>query len=78
MRVVHIGFPKTASVFLQTNVFPALHADYAFLDKSTCALAFGPVLNHDDSIFDLAEAKRLIDRASQERGRAVIERVGER
>lgn len=63
MKVVHIGFPKTATTFLQKVVFPALPTDFAYFDKERSAPFFAPLMNYDDSIFDQGGQKREIERA---------------
>jgi hypothetical protein len=65
MRVVHIGFPKTATKFLQTRVFPALPSSYAYFDGDAAERIFRPVTSHDDTIFDHDElAARLAQACS--------------
>lgn len=60
MRVVHIGYPKTGTTFLQRHVFPQL-ADYAFFGVEASGPLFTPLMHHDDTIFDGAALERRID-----------------
>jgi len=62
MRVVHIGFPKTATTFLQTRVFPALR-DFRYFDARESERFFASVIGHDDTIFDFAAARRSLQDA---------------
>jgi hypothetical protein len=52
MKVVHIGFPKTATTFLQRNVFPQLPARFRYFDERVSAGVFAPLIHEDDTIFD--------------------------
>jgi len=63
MRVVHIGFPKTASTFLQASVFTQLPDDFAYFDSRASAPYFDPVIDFDDTIFDLSDHRLRLARA---------------
>lgn len=53
MRAVHIGFPKTATTFLQTRVFPALVDDgFVYVGKEAAARCLASLIDDDDTIFD--------------------------
>jgi hypothetical protein len=52
MRVVHIGFPKTGTKFLQKNVFPRLPPGFAYCEPATDL--FEPLIHCDDTVFDAA------------------------
>jgi hypothetical protein len=61
VRAIHIGFPKTATTFLQTAVFPRLAGErLVYVSKDASARLFAPLIHHDDTIFDpLSIADRL-------------------
>lgn len=65
MKVVHIGFPKTATTFLQTRVFPRLPDSFRYLGRDRCAAFFRPVTDYDDTIFDVDRAARWLSSALQ-------------
>ena len=53
MKVIHIGFPKTATTYLQTMVFPRLAGSgYVDLGKEAYARLFSSLIDDDDTIFD--------------------------
>lgn len=60
MKVVHIGFPKTATTFLQRSVFPRLPARFRYFDEHTSAAFFAPLINEDDTIFDAGALQQRI------------------
>jgi hypothetical protein len=63
MKVVHIGFPKTGTTFLQEVVFPMLSKDFLYFDRIASAPFFAPVIDRDDTIFDVGALQRAIQRA---------------
>lgn len=65
MRVVHIGFPKTATTFLQTSVFPQLPQGFNYPDNKTTEAFFRPIADHDDTIFDWEDSARRLAGVSQ-------------
>lgn len=63
MRAIHIGFPKTATTFLQATLFPELAAQgFAYVGKLASARTFASLIDDDDSLYDaaatLAELRR--------------------
>lgn len=63
MRVVHIGFPKTGTKFLQKSVFPRLaHGTYAYI--GTSAQLFEPLIHRDDTVFDAPDMRSRLAAAS--------------
>lgn len=66
MRAVHIGFPKTATTYLQTAVFPNLAEDgFEYVGKAASARFFTPLITDDDTIFDpQAMAYRVQERTA--------------
>lgn len=71
MKAIHIGFPKTATTFLQSAVFPKLTEDgFAYFGKEPSARFLAPLIDDDDTIFDSkAMAGRVQERAA---GRKVL------
>lgn len=64
MRVIHIGFPKTATTFLQTHWFSQLPERFGYRGGADCADIFRPVTDYDDTIFSLDEVARSISAAT--------------
>lgn len=55
MRAVHIGFPKTATTFLQTAVFPRLAGpEFVYVTHEPCVRLFASLIDDDDTIYDAA------------------------
>ena len=67
MKVVHIGFPKTATTFLQQKVFPRFGKGCEFFDTEESSTFFAPLINYDDTIFDLEALKAKLERACCDR-----------
>jgi hypothetical protein len=50
---VHIGFPKTATTFLQTEVFPRFaRPGFTYVPLEACARLFASLIHDDDEIYD--------------------------
>lgn len=64
MKVAHIGFPKTATTFLQGKVFPRLADEFAYIGKEACASLFAPMMDHDDTVLDRGDLLSGIECAS--------------
>ncbi len=66
MKAIHIGFPKTATTFLQTTVFPRLTGrGFAYVPRGASTRLFAPLIDDDDTIFDPdAMADRVREHAS--------------
>lgn len=66
MKAIHVGFPKTATTFLQTHVFPKLTEDgFVYVGKRPSARLLAPLIDDDDSIFEAdAMADRVRERAA--------------
>lgn len=60
-RIVHIGFPKTATTFLQKSVFPNF-GDINFIDYRTCEEIFFPIMLLDDIDLDLDQVNSKLQR----------------
>lgn len=52
MRVAHIGFPKTATKFLQRSVFARLPERFRYVGEQAAAEHLLPLIHEDDTIFD--------------------------
>jgi hypothetical protein len=63
MRVVHIGFPKTATTFLQERVFPRLADRFVYFDRGESAAYFEELVGYDDSVFDADGVRDRFGRA---------------
>ena len=72
MRVVHVGFPKTATTFLQTRVFSRLPLSFAYFDKWTSAPLFAPLMDHDDTLFDAHALANRLQAAWQDREKCLF------
>lgn len=66
MKAIHIGFPKTATTFLQTTVFPRLTGrGFTYVPRGASTRLFAPLIDDDDTIFDPdAMADRVREHAS--------------
>jgi hypothetical protein len=62
MKVVHIGFPKTGSTFLQKSLFPQFSKDVECIDQDTSSTLFMPVMNYDDTVFDIDRVRERFQR----------------
>lgn len=58
--IIHIGFPKTATTFLQRNVFPAIDK-INYVDYKTCARIFPPLIYLDDLDYDHSEVEKIME-----------------
>lgn len=63
MKVVHVGFPKTATTFLQERVFPQFCRRLTYLGPDLSAPLFASVINRDDTVFDFEDSKKRIEAA---------------
>lgn len=63
MKIVHIGYPKTGSTFLQQRVFPQLD-DIEYVDFHTCVKLFEDVIYLDDLDFDFQRSKKTLEKYS--------------
>ena len=65
MRAAHIGFPKTATKFLQTTVFPRLASpEFTYVPLDGCVSLFASLIEDDDTIYDsAATAERVRESA---------------
>lgn len=61
MRVVHIGFPKTGTKFLQKRVFPRLPCKIMYCEAA--ADFFEDLMHRDDTVFDISGLRRRLARA---------------
>lgn len=59
-RIVHIGFPKTATTFLQKGVFPFLE-NTRYVDFRDCEKVFDEVVFLDDFDFDIQHTKSKLE-----------------
>lgn len=62
MRTIHIGFPKTATTFLQERVFPRLADQLLYVGRGESATLLEPLIAYDDSVFDADGVRRQIER----------------
>jgi hypothetical protein len=66
VKAVHIGFPKTATTFLQTVVFPQLaEQGFTYSGKAASARFFGSLIDDDDTIFDEATLRERLQRSAE-------------
>jgi hypothetical protein len=72
MRVVHIGFPKTATTFLQRSVFPRLSDSFIYFDKKASTPFFDELMNFDDTIYDASGVSRRFEHACEGRANALF------
>ena len=59
-RIAHIGFPKTATTFLQKSVFPFIKG-INYVDYRSCEALFFPLILLDELDFDHGSASKLIE-----------------
>ena len=57
MNIVHIGFPKTATTFLQWNVFPHLKGIH-LVDYHVCRQIFQPIIYADPLDYSIEDVKK--------------------
>ncbi len=62
---IHLGIHKTASTFLQKNIFPQIN-DAIFLDRSLCKELKQYILYTDDFEFDSEKGKEIFNRIISE------------
>ena len=65
MKVIHIGFPKTATTFLQKNIFTQLPHDFKYFNKEASSKFFKPIMDYDDSVLEFRIIKNSIEKAWQ-------------
>ncbi|WP_420318297.1 hypothetical protein [Ekhidna sp.] len=61
INIVHIGFPKTATTFLQWKVFPNLKG-INFIPYDQCSTIFHPIIYSDPLDYNLDEIRSRIDK----------------
>ncbi|MEQ1856288.1 MAG: hypothetical protein ABL963_07455 [Longimicrobiales bacterium] len=63
MKAVHVGFPKTATTFLQTAVFPGLVSPgFVYVPQEASIRLFASLIDDDDTIYNPAMmAERLLE-----------------
>jgi hypothetical protein len=67
VRAVHIGFPKTATTFLQTAVFPRLESPgFAYVPHESSIRLFASLIDDDDTIYDLEMTAERVRECAQE------------
>ncbi|MEO9475292.1 MAG: sulfotransferase domain-containing protein [Cyclobacteriaceae bacterium] len=59
MNIVHIGYPKTATTFLQWEVFPNLEG-VNYVDYRTCEQIFTPLIYLDEFDYDLSSVQETL------------------
>jgi len=60
--LIHIGLPRTASTFLQKQVFPLVRGfDFIGVDKTFYAQSFQKLLYQDESLYKELTRKDLVD-----------------
>lgn len=59
MNIVHIGYPKTATTFLQWEVFPNLEG-VNYVDYNTCRKIFPPIIYRDIIDYNVREISNTI------------------
>jgi hypothetical protein len=68
MNIIHIGFPKTATTFLQKVILNQLPDQVNYVNNTEAKILFYKIYNNDDCIFDrqdvLATFNSLCDRRS--------------
>ena len=72
MKVVHIGFPKTATSFLQKTIFPQLSRDFKYFNNEASSALFPPLTNYDDTIFDSKGLRQQFVRACKGHRKALF------
>jgi hypothetical protein len=63
-KIVHIGFPKTGTTYLQRSVFPAMKG-IRYVDYETCARLFHKMTISDPLDYDLEEIKKQVNGLSE-------------
>lgn len=58
-NIIHIGFPKTATTFLQWNVFPQLKG-IKYVDYKTCREIFQPIIYSDPLDYSIDRIKKKL------------------
>jgi hypothetical protein len=58
-KIIHIGFPKTATTFLQKSVFPRIET-FNFIDFKNCAKIFEEVVYLDDLDYEVESTKEKL------------------
>ncbi len=61
MNIVHIGFPKTATTFLQWEIFPNLKG-INYVDYRTCEKIFPDLIYLDELDYDKTDVKKRLDK----------------
>lgn len=59
VKIVHIGYPKTGSTYLQKVIFPQFK-ELDFIDFHTCVKLFEDIIYLDDLDFDQAKTKESL------------------
>lgn len=60
-RIVHIGFPKTATTFLQKEVFPTIEGTN-FVDYRSCEAVFTDLIYLDDLDYDQKKVEEKLSK----------------
>jgi hypothetical protein len=77
VKAVHIGFPKTATTFLQTAVFPKLtEQGFGYSGKEASASFFRALIDDDDTIFDEQAVCERLQQRARERDRMLFSYEG--
>ncbi|MEP0369137.1 MAG: hypothetical protein ABJN36_00805 [Cyclobacteriaceae bacterium] len=66
MNIVHIGYPKTATTFLQWEVFPNLEG-VNYVDYRTCEKIFTPLIYLDEFDYDPSYVQEILKTYGLER-----------
>lgn len=61
MNVVHIGYPKTGTTFLQWEIFPHMK-DYQYIDYHTCKGIFQEVIYLDDLDYNHGDVQSRLNK----------------
>ena len=62
MKIVHIGFPKTATTFLQEQILPQLSEDFNVLTYQDSMQLLSPIMDYDDAFLDLDSLRESVER----------------
>lgn len=62
-KIIHIGFPKTGTTFLQNEIFPRIPIPYADFKESSMVL--GKLVYADPLDYDLNAIKSVVDQKSR-------------
>lgn len=65
MNIVHIGFPKTATTFLQWEIFPNLKG-INYVDYNQCRKIFPSIIYRDIIDYEVQEIKELINKETDD------------